>query len=610
MSVLSQTAVFLAAAVVAVPLFRRFKMGAVLGYLAAGVAIGPSGLGIISEVDSIMHLAELGIVMLLFVIGLELQPSRLWVLRKSVFGLGAAQVIVTAAMFTAVGVMFGLATPAAIVVGLALAMSSTAFVLQTLAERSELTTRKGRSSFAILLFQDIAVIPILALIPLLGQGDDIPAGAQAWLAGGEAVAVIAAIVFGGRYLLRPVFRLIAASGITEIFTAAALLVVIGTALGVSSVGLSMSLGAFLAGMLLADSEYRHELEANIEPFKGLLLGLFFISVGMSVDLALLRSDPALIAGMVIGLMLIKAVALFGVLRVAGQDSRSAISVAATLSQGGEFAFVIFGIGLNAGLVDDALVNSMIIAVIISMALTPLTMTVDDILRKRSRQKHEKQFDKIEAPGNRVIIAGFGRVGQIVARTLRARGIGFTALDISSEQIEVVRRFGNNKAYYGDASRLDMLHAAKADEAESFVLAIDDIEASVRTAETVRKHFPKLKILARARNRFHVYRLMDVGVDYIIRETLVSALELSEQVLMSTGISEREAKDTISTFRVHDERTMRRQHAVYHDETQLIQTSRQAAQELQGIFESDRESRANPAGPSPDTSEDSDTPSDN
>lgn len=595
MTLLPQIAVFLAAAVVAVPLFRRFKMGAVLGYLAAGVAIGPSGLGIVSGVDGVMHIAEFGIVMLLFVIGLELQPSRLWVLRKWVFGLGGAQVIVTAALITAIGVSFDLSIAASIVIGFALAMSSTAFVLQTLAERNELTTRKGRFSFAILLFQDIAVIPLLALIPLLGEDKNAPAGASAWLAAAQAIVVIAAIVFGGRYLLRPVFRLIAASGIKEIFTAAALLVVLGTALGVSSVGLSMSLGAFLAGMLLADSEYRHELEADIEPFKGLLLGLFFISVGMSVDLGLLFSNPLLIAGIVVALMLVKAIALYGVIRVAGQDNRSAIGVAATLSQGGEFAFVIFAIGLNSGIFDSALVNSLTIAIIISMALTPLAMTIEDALARRHRQQSDKKFDEIKTPAGRIIIAGFGRVGQIVARTLTARGIGFTALDISSEQIEVVRRFGNNKAYYGDASRLDMLHAAKAGEADVFVLAIDEIEASTRTAEMVKKHFPKLTILARARNRFHAYRLMDLGVDYIIRETLVSALELSEQVLMSTGISAAQAKDTITRFRGHDERTLARQYAVYHDETQLIQTSRQAAQELLGIFESDRDSETNQPG---------------
>ncbi len=593
MSLLAQSAVFLAAAVIAVPLFRRWKMGAVLGYLAAGVAIGPSGLGFVGEVDSIMHFAELGIVMLLFVIGLELQPSRLWVLRKSVFGLGAAQVTLTAALIAVAGLAFGLPVATSIVIGFALAMSSTAFVLQTLAERGELTTRKGRSSFAILLFQDIAVIPLLALIPLMGSGDETPAGAQAWLAAGEAIAVIAVIVFGGRYLLRPIFRLIAGSGIKEIFTAAALLVVIGTALGVASVGLSMSLGAFLAGMLLADSEYRHELEADIEPFKGLLLGLFFISVGMSVDLGLILSQPVAIAAMVLGMMLIKAAVLFAVARFSGQDNRSALGVAATLSQGGEFAFVIFAVAIAGGLMESALASSLVIAVIISMALTPLAMTLEDLLRRNARAGKDEDFDKIEERGNRIIIAGFGRVGQMVARVLAARGIGFTALDISSEQIEVVRRFGNNKAYYGDASRLDLLDAAGAREAQVFVLAIDNIEASVRTAETVKKHFPDLKIFARARNRFHAYRLMDVGVAYIIRETLVSSLELAENVLTATGISAWEARSTVSTFRAHDERTIQRQHAVYHDETQLIQTAREAARELQGIFESDRESQRGP-----------------
>ena len=590
MSLLAQSAVFLAAAVIAVPLFRRGKMGAVLGYLAAGVVIGPSGLGMVGGVSDIMHFAELGIVMLLFVIGLELQPSRLWVLRKSVFGLGAAQVVLTAALIAAISVGFGLPYATSIVIGFALAMSSTAFVLQTLAERGELTTRKGRSSFAILLFQDIAVIPLLALIPLLGAGDDTPSGTDAWLAAGQAIAVIAAIVFGGRYLLRPVLRVIASSGIKEIFTAAALLVVIGTALGVASVGLSMSLGAFLAGMLLADSEYRHELEADIEPFKGLLLGLFFISVGMSVDLGLIVREPATIAALVFGLMLSKAIVLYAVARLAGQDNRSALSVAATLSQGGEFAFVIFAIALTGGIIATELVNSLVIAVIISMALTPLAMTLDDLMRKRASRESEQAFDEIDEPGNRIIIAGFGRVGQMVARVLTARNIGFTALDISSEQIEVVRRFGNNKAYYGDASRLDVLQAAGAAEAKLMVLAIDDIEASVHTAETVRKHFPHLAILARVRNRFHAYRMMDLGIEYIIRETLGSALELSEKVLTECGLDATEARETVTTFRAHDERTVQRQHAVYHDETQLIQTAREAAAELQGILESDRESR--------------------
>jgi len=343
-------------------------------------------------------------------------------------------------------------------------------------------------------------------------------------------------------------------------------------------------------MLLADSEYRHELEASIEPFKGLLLGLFFISVGMSVDLGLIVSEPLRIAAIVAGLMLIKAVILFVVARMARQNAANASSLAATLSQGGEFAFVLFAIAVDGGILEAALASSLVIAVTVSMALTPLTMAINDALRRRNTAKTTEEFEQFEADDAAIIIAGFGRVGQIVARTLTARDIRFTALDVSSDQIEVVRRFGNNKAYYGDASRLELLRAAKAQNATIFVLAIDDIEASVRTAETVKKHFPNLKIYARARNRFHAYRLMDIGVDYLIRETLGSALELSEHVLVQAGMSPWEARDTISTFRAHDERTMLRQHAVYHDETQLIQTSREAAQELQGIIESDRESQ--------------------
>lgn len=589
MSVLAQAAVFLAAAVVAVPLFRRLRLGAVLGYLAAGIAIGPFGLGIIGEVDHVMHFAELGVVLLLFVIGLELQPSRLWVLRKAVFGLGGAQVAVTAAVLAGVGLALGLSWPAALVVGLALSMSSTAFVLQVLAERGELTTRHGRSGFAILLFQDLAVIPLLALIPLLGIGEDIPSGAQAWLAALKAVGVVALVVVGGRYLLRPVLRAVAASRIQEIFTAAALLTVIGTALLVSGTGLSMSLGAFLAGVLLADSEFRHELEANIEPFKGLLLGLFFISVGMSVDLGLLAREPLRIGLTVAGLMLAKAAVLFLLGRLSGHNARSSRRLAVALAQGGEFAFVLFALAAGAGIMSPALSDRLVIVVTLSMMLTPLALALDERIGRRRPLEPEEKFEEIDAGEVPVVIAGFGRVGQIVGRVLRARNIAFTALDKSSEQIETVRRFGT-RAYYGDASRLDLLRAAKIDKARIFVLAIDDVETSLRTAETVRRHFPHVKIFARARNRFHAYRLMDLGVESIVRETFFSSMQIAEQVLRAVGLPGVDAKDTVETFRRHDEQMLQRQHAVYHDETQLIQTTQEAARELQGLFESDSEDR--------------------
>jgi glutathione-regulated potassium-efflux system ancillary protein KefC/glutathione-regulated potassium-efflux system protein KefB len=582
---LGEAAIFLAAAVVAVPLFRRFRLGAVLGYLAAGVAIGPFGLRFVSAVDNVMHFAELGVVLLLFVIGLELQPSRLWVLRRSVFGLGSAQVLLTGLVVGAIAMAVGLEFNVALVVGLGLAMSSTAFVLQILAEKGQLGKRHGRSSFAILLFQDLAVIPLLALIPMLGTGAAHATGVGAWLAALKAIVVIVAVIAGGRYLLRPVLKAIADSGIQEIFTAASLLVVIGTSLLMASVGLSMSLGAFLAGVLLADSEYRHELEANIEPFKGLLLGLFFISVGMSADLALLVSHPFAIIGATIGLMVIKAAVLLAIGRVSGHSWESSRGLAAALCQGGEFAFVLFGLAADNGIMDHTLADSLVIVVTASMALTPLVFAFNDtLLAKWLAKPKEEKFDTIDAH-DRVIIAGFGRVGQIVGRLLRAKRIPFTALDKSSEQVETVRRFGS-RPYYGDASRLDMLRAAGAEKAEILVLAIDDVEASIRTADNARKHFPKLKIYARARNRFHAYRLMDIGVDYLMRETFVSSLELAQNVMQGLGLAHWEARDAAETFRRHDEGQLESQHAIYHDETQLIQTSKDALKELEGIFDND------------------------
>jgi len=589
MGLLSEAAIFLAAAVVTVPFFRRFRLGAVLGYLAAGVIIGPWCLKFVTEVDNILHFAELGVVLLLFVIGLELQPSRLWILRRSVFGLGTVQVLVTGAALGAIAFTFGLTVQTAVVVGLGMAMSSTAFVLQILAEKGQLTARHGRSSFAILLFQDIAVIPLLAIIPLLGAGGMDLGGSSAWVSALTAIGVIIAVVVGGRYLLRPILQAVAGSGIREIFTAAALLVVIGTSLLMSSVGLSMSLGAFLAGVLLADSEYRHELEADIEPFKGLLLGLFFISVGMSADLGLIASHPFAIVGATAALMTIKAAVLLGIGRLSGYNWESSRGLAVALCQGGEFAFVLFGLAADSGIMGRTLTDSLVIVVTLSMALTPLAFVLNDVVIARWLKKPgEEKFDEIDAGENRVIIAGFGRVGQIVGRLLRAKKIAFTALDRSPEQVETVRRFGS-RAYFGDASRLDMLLAAKADKAEIMVLAIDDVESSLRTAETAKKHFPNLRIYARARNRFHAYRLMDIGVDFLIRETYVSSLELTRQVLRGLGLTEWASQDAVATFRHHDEQFLARQHAVYHDETRLIQSSKEAAQELQSLLQSDIES---------------------
>jgi glutathione-regulated potassium-efflux system ancillary protein KefC/glutathione-regulated potassium-efflux system protein KefB len=588
MSLLSETAIFLGAAVVAVPLFRRAKLGAVLGYLAAGVVIGPSVLRLVTEVDNILSFAELGVVLLLFVIGLELQPSRLWVLRRSVFGLGTAQVVGTTLVLGAIALMFDLSWQAALVIGFGLAMSSTAFVLQALAERRELTTRYGRSAFAILLFQDLSVIPLLALIPLLASGTALEHSQNPWLAAGKALVVILAVVFGGRILLRKVFALIARTALEEIFTAAALLVIVGVALLMTAVGLSMSLGAFLAGMLLADSEYRHELEAAIEPFKGLLLGLFFISVGMSADLGIIAREPVPILAAVVALMAIKALIVFAIARFAGHGAESARNLAAALAQGGEFAFVLFTLAANYKIMPGELVDELVVIVTLSMAATPFALKLNDALNRHfARRRAAERYDTIDDEPTPVIIAGFGRVGQIVGRTLKLKKIPFTALDRNAEQVETVRRFGL-KVYFGDASRLDLLRAAKTDKARLFVLAIDDVEASIRTAEMVRHNFPDLKIYARARNRFHAYRLMDLDCELIERETLRSSLHLAQEVLVALDVAPWDAQTTVARFQRHDEKTLARQHAIYHDETQLIQTSKEAASELESLLEQDQE----------------------
>ena len=584
MSLAHEVVVLLAAAVIAIPLFKRLGMGAVLGYLIAGVLIGPWLLGIISDVDNILHFAEFGVVLLLFVIGLELRPSRLRELRRPIFGLGGAQVAVTGLVLGAAGMALGLPTMTAIVVGLVLSLSSTAFALQILAEKKQLTTHYGRASFAILLFQDLAAIPLLALIPLLSANNlD-----QTWnlLSAIKAVAIVVVVIAGGRWLLRPFLRLAASATSHEVFIAAALLVVVGTALLVQAAGLSMALGAFLAGVLLADSEYRHELEADIEPFKGLLLGLFFIAVGMTMNLGLVVHRPLTVLGLVAGLMAVKSLLLYGLGRIAKLSHSSAVNLALFISQGGEFAFVLFSAAVGARVLDKTLADLLIVVVSVSMAVTPLLVMLNEKIFKIGHGPDaSREFDKIEAREHRVIIAGFGRFGQMIARTLRMKKIPFTVLEASFEQVDFVRKFGN-KIYFGDASRLDLLRAARADLAEVFVLAIDDIEASVKTALMVKKNYPHLKIYARARNRIHAYRLMDVGVNKQIRETLLSSIELARDVLMAVGHTQAEANEAVRRFRQHDEALLERQHKIHDDEAQLIAAARQGAEELERLFEED------------------------
>lgn len=601
MSPLGQVAVFLGATVIAVPLFRRLGLSAILGYLIAGIAIGPWGLEAIADpaASGVTHVGELGVVLLLFVIGLELQLSRLRVMRRAVFGLGFAQMALTTLVFAALGRVLHLPWPAALVVGFACSLSSTPLALQLLAERGQLTTQHGRSAFGILLFQDLAVMPVLALLPLLGAAGAAPNLGGALLAVLKVAVVFVAVVAGGRYLLRPALHAVAATRVREAFTAVALLVVIGTALIFSVLGLSMALGAFVAGVLLADSEYRHELEADIEPFKGLLLGLFFMSVGMTVNLGLVAEHPGRILALVSGLLAVKFVLLWLLGYATHRSAESARGLAFALPQAGEFGFVLLSLAVSATVLDPALAATLIIVITLSMILTPLLMQLQSrVIEPRLRQKPQRPFDDPgEARQRRVIIAGFGRFGQIVARVLRARRFSFTALDASVEQVDFVRRFGN-EVYYGDASRLDLLQAAGAADADLFVLAIDDIEASVRTAEMVSKHFPELRIFARARNRQHALRLMDIGVHYVIRETYLSSLDLARNALEALGLSRAIASESIRRFQQHDGKTLESQLRVRDDEQQLIQTSALAAKELERLFDADTETETETVPPEP------------
>ncbi len=584
MTFLVEAAVLLATAVVVVPLFRRFKLGAVLGYLAAGAIIGPWGMGVVPHVEATLDFAELGVVLLLFLVGLELEPSRLWALRQPVFGLGGAQVLVTGIVLAGIAHWQGQGWQAATVIGFGLAMSSTAIVLAWLGERGELSSPSGRRAFAILLFQDLAVIPLIALLPLLAP--ERTGIANPWVLAGKGVAAIVLVIVVSRVLVRPILKLVARFGGREIFTGAALLVVIGAALLMEEIGLSMSLGAFLAGVLLADSEFRHELEANVEPFKGLLLGLFFMAVGMSANLAYLVAHPLAVLSVAIGLMLIKTALLFAVMRGTGTANDEAQRIAVLLAQGGEFAFVLFTAAQTTGILTGETSQFLVLAVTISMLLAPLSFVVHERLLERwlARRK-PPEFDAIDGPGNPVIIAGYGRYGQIVSRVLRMAGIPFTALEVSYQQVDFVRRFGN-KVYYGDASRLELLESARTRDAKLFVLAIDDVEASVKTAALVRKHFPDLPILARARNRVHYYRLRDLDIEAVERETFLSSLETARQALEQLGLAPAQALHAVDLFREHDRRQLEAQYAVRQDEAQLIQTSAQAAAQLQELFESD------------------------
>jgi CPA2 family monovalent cation:H+ antiporter-2/glutathione-regulated potassium-efflux system protein KefB len=576
----------LAGATIAVPLTRRAGFGSVLGYLLAGIAIGPHGFRLVTGVDEIAGIAGLGVVMLLFLIGLEVRPQRLWVMRRAVFGLGSAHLLLCGLALAMLAHAAGVSWAGGAVLGAGFAMSSTAIVLPMLGERELLSSRAGRDGFAVLLFQDIAFVPLVAAAPLLAQHampDHVP-----WHDVARAVAAVAVILAGGRFLLPPLFRAVGGARTPEVFTATALLIVTGTALIANYAGLSMSLGAFIAGVLLSESEYRHELQADIEPFEGLLLGFFFTSVGMSADLPLAVAHPLALAAGTAALLAAKTAIGWGLGRLSRQRGLDALRFALALPQASEFSFVLFGAAVAAGALDAAVSRFATLVCAASMLATPVLFAASEaLLAPRLSRKAVPEFDTIADDGSPVIVAGFGRFGQIVGRVLRMHGIAFTALERDPGQVEVIRRFGS-KVYFGDPTRADVLRAAGAEHARLLVVALDSPQDVLRTVEMARRQFPGLTVLARARNRRHAYLLMDRGVDGLVRETFHSSLKLAEQALIALGTSAPAAEHAVALFRDHDEKVLRDTHAIYRDEQQLIQSTQQAAAELADLFEADRQ----------------------
>ncbi|ART47371.1 glutathione-regulated potassium-efflux system protein KefC [Acidovorax carolinensis] len=587
---------YLGAAVLAVPIAKALGLGAIIGYLAAGIAIGPWGLALVSNVQDILHFAEFGVVLMLFLVGLELQPSRLWSLRRPIFGLGSAQVLGCAAALFALGWLAGLPWRISLVGALGLALSSTAIALQSLSERNLLRTSSGQAAFSILLFQDVAAIPILALLPLLGaaavgQGAELGAGELA-VEALKIVGVIGAIVLGGRLLLRPLLRWIAKSKTPEIFTAAALLLVVAIAYLMVLVGLSMALGAFLAGVLLADSEYRRELEADIEPFKGLLLGLFFIAVGMSIDFGVLMRSPWQMAALVLGFLAVKAVVIYGLARAAQIPYQERPVFTLLLAQGGEFAFVVFQAAAGARVLAFETASLLIGAVALSMLLSPLLLVLLDrlLLRRFATLKQPPAAAEISEPQEApVLIAGFGRYGQIVARVMLAQGVPATVLDHSVEILEVARTFGY-RVFYGDATRLDLLRMAGAGQARVLVVAVDDPEQSLKIVALARKHFPQLAVVARARDLTHWNALRDLGVTNVQRELFESSLLSAGSVLELMGLPPAEAQDITQRFRTHNIALADRMYPHHKDRARMIAVAREGRNQLAEQMAKERQER--------------------
>lgn len=568
MSVIIPVFVYLGAAVLAVPLAVRLGLGSVLGYLLAGVAIGPHALGLVASAnESVSHVAEFGIVMMLFLIGLELKPDLLWRSRRQVLGMGAFQLLGTAGVVMAISVLAGQSWKASLAIGFIIAMSSTAIALQSLREKGLLKTQGGEASFAILLFQDIAVIPIISIMPLLAtmkkagethhEGAAPFAALAAWERALLVIAAVGLLIFAGRYLLRPFLRAIARTDLREMFTAATLLLVVGIVLLMQQVGLSPALGAFLAGVLLADSEFRVQLETDIEPFKGILLGLFFFTVGAAIDFPLIAKHLATVSLLVASVLIVKFAVLFGLAKFFGLERGQAFLLSLALAQGGEFAFLLLTFSAQQGVLAPEMSSLLTATVALTMAASPLLLLLNDrLVQPRFQEKRAaREPDVIDERDNPVILAGFGRFGTTVGRLLRANGVGTTVLDYDPEQVEYLRRFGM-KSFYGDASRLDLLRAAGAERAKLFILAIDDEAKAREIAQMVQKNFPNLKILARAVSRQHAYELLNLGITEVFRETQGSAIDLGIQALRDAGFDETRAQRAARLFRDHDEAAVR------------------------------------------------------
>jgi glutathione-regulated potassium-efflux system ancillary protein KefC len=586
-SLLKDTLIYLGAAVVCVPLAKRFGLGSVLGYLIAGIAIGPWGLRLVGDPESTLHFAEFGVVLMLFLIGLEIDLRRLTALRSAVFGGGSLQMATCGALLAAALVALGLPWISAIVVGLARAMSSTAIAMQMLEEKNQHGTPLGGASFGVLLFQDIVAIPLIAVVPLLGSGEHHP-GASGWIATGTALAAIAGVIALGRYVMRPLIRVIAAVDVREIFTAFALLLVIGVALLMTFAGLSMGLGAFLVGALFASSEYRHALEGDIEPFKGLLLGLFFIAIGMSIDLSLIGAQPGTLLLLVATILAAKGLALAAIATRLGVAARERWLFAALLAQAGEFAFVVLGVAGGAKLLPGTWGPLLNAAVALSMAATPLLVIAAE--RWATRRAAQRADDAIEDLQTPVIIAGFGRYGQIVGRMLHVHGVPATVLDHDPDNIEVVRRFGY-KVFYGDATRRDLLEAAGAARARLLVIAIDGVDDSLKLVDLARTHFPHLRLVVRARNVRHWLELAARGINTAERETFESALRSGRQALEVLGMPPYEARELADRFRRANLATLNAMRPHFQDQEKLVDLARSGLNELEENLRRDRETRA-------------------